>query len=186
MREATATLRANGEAPLRIGVVADTHSRPHPDTARHLAAFAPDAILHAGDIGELEVLGGLAAIAPVHAVRGNIDVRAPDLPDVLVIDAFGPTGTRLRMLVTHIAVNGPKIRADAARLARAHAAELIVCGHSHVPFLGRDRGLAVFNPGSIGPRRFTLPILFGTIVIDASGARFAHVDCETGLRWNPP
>jgi uncharacterized protein len=186
MLEATATLRANGDAPLRIGVVADTHSLPHADTARHLAAFAPDAILHAGDIGDVAVLRELATIAPVHAVRGNIDGRAPDLPDVLVIDAFGPTGTSLRMLLTHIAVNGPKLRADAIRLARSRGADLVVCGHSHVPFLGLDRGLAVFNPGSVGPRRFTLPILFGTIVIDAAGTRFAHVDCETGLRWNPP
>jgi uncharacterized protein len=186
MLESAATIRANGDAPLRIGVVADTHSRPHPDTARHLAAFAPDVILHAGDIGDLEVLRGLAAIAPVHAVRGNIDVRAPDLPDVLVVDAVGPTGASLRLLLVHIAVNGPKIRADAARLARSRGAELVVCGHSHVPFLGRDRGLAVFNPGSAGPRRFTLPIVFGTLVLDATGAHFAHVDCESGQRWNPP
>lgn len=61
----------------------------------------------------------------------------------------------------HIAVYGPEVRADAARLAVASEAQLIVCGHSHVSFIGRDRGLTVFNPGSIGPRRMHLPILFG-------------------------
>jgi uncharacterized protein len=62
----------------------------------------------------------------------------------------------------------------------------VVCGHSHVPFLGRDRGLTVFNPGSIGPRRFHLPIVFGTIDVTLAGLRFAHVDCETGMQWSPP
>ncbi|HEX3759569.1 MAG TPA: metallophosphoesterase family protein, partial [Kofleriaceae bacterium] len=59
-------------------------------------------------------------------------------------------------------------------------------GHSHVPFIGRDRDLTVFNPGSIGPRRFHLPIVFGTLVITPQAVRLAHVDCETGQRWMPP
>ncbi|HWB79753.1 MAG TPA: metallophosphoesterase family protein [Nannocystaceae bacterium] len=174
-----------GEGPLRLAVIADTHSRPHPRTLEHIAAFAPTAIVHAGDIGDLEVLEALARVAPVHAVRGNIDVRAAELPDVLVIDARGPADVSLRVLLVHIGVAGPRIRADVARLARARAAELVICGHSHVPFIGRDRGLAVFNPGSAGPRRFALPIVFGTMVIDAHGAHLAHVDCETGARWAP-
>ena len=166
-------------APARLAVVADTHSRPHPDAAKHLAALAPAAILHAGDIGDPAVLDELAKIAPVYAIRGNID--APGLPDVLVLDVGD-----IRVLVVHIGVAGPHLRADAARLARAERARLVVCGHSHVPFIGEDRGLAVFNPGSIGPRRFDLPIVFGTIDISATGVRMAHVDCETGRAWSPP
>ena len=181
------TLRPDGT--LRLVVVADTHSQPHPQTAEHLAARAPDAILHAGDIGDLGVLDQLSRIAPVHAIRGNIDVHAPDLPDVLTLDlvrsAEDPQPL-LRMLLVHIGVHGPKLRAEVAAMARAHGAQAVVCGHSHVPFLGRDRGLMVFNPGSIGPRRFHLPIVFGTIDVTPSGLRLAHVDCETGAPWTPP
>jgi hypothetical protein len=61
----------------------------------------------------------------------------------------------------------------------------VVCGHSHVPFIGRDRGLSVFNPGSIGPKRFHLPIVFGVIDIAKNGVSLQHIDCETGERWEP-
>ncbi|MBA3817361.1 MAG: metallophosphoesterase family protein [Deltaproteobacteria bacterium] len=191
LRQTTASIAARADGTLRLAVVADTHSLPHPDAARHLAALAPDAILHGGDIGELEVLDQLAAIAPVYAVRGNIDTRARDLPDVMTIDvtsgAGASAGTRvLRILLTHIAVAGPRIRADVAKLARAAGASLVVCGHSHVPFMGVDRGLTVFNPGSIGPRRFSLPIVFGTIDLRPTGVRLAHISAETGQPWSPP
>jgi uncharacterized protein len=217
------TLRARAGGELRLGVVADTHSSPHPMTGARLAALQPDAILHAGDIGELAVLEPLRAIAPLYAVRGNIDARAPGLPDVLVVDVRGewPEGTEvisdarrsalddrdagddegdgaedarapddspllLRFLLLHIAVAGPRLRAEVARLAVAEGASLIVCGHSHVPFIGRDRGIAMFNPGSVGPRRFHLPIVLGSISISGGRARLAHIDCESGSPWSPP
>lgn len=176
-------LRADGTA--RFVAVADTHSQPHARIAEHLAALAPDAIFHAGDIGDLAVLDDLRAIAPLYAVRGNIDTRAHQLPDVLTIELAGG-GRMMRVLLVHIAVYGPKIRADVAKLARAAKASLIVCGHSHVPFIGVDKGLTVFNPGSIGPRRFSLPIVFGTIDVTAKGVKLAHVNCETGAAWSPP
>jgi putative phosphoesterase len=148
-----------------------------------LGKLAPDAILHAGDIGDLGVLEELAAIAPVFAIRGNIDARG--LPDVLVLDAGA-----LRVLMLHIGVAGPRLRADAAKLAREARAQLVVCGHSHVPFIGDGggaRGVTVFNPGSCGPRRFHLPIVLGTIDLAPTGAvRLAHVDAETGRAWSPP
>ncbi len=170
---------------LRLAVVADTHGRPHPAAMDLIAAQRPEAILHAGDIGDLAVLDALAAVAPVHAVRGNIDTRAEGLPDALTLDLVEGERLWMRMLVVHIAVNGPRLRADVARVARAERATLVVCGHSHVPFVGRDGGLAVFNPGSVGPRRFGLPIVFGVIEVAPSGARFAHIDCETGRAWRP-
>ena len=173
-------LREDGT--LRLAAVADTHSQPHEAIDARLAALAPDAILHAGDIGDLAVLDRLAAIAPVYAVRGNIDTRAPGVPDVLVLELDGA----LRILVTHIAVAGPRLRGEVAKRARAAGASLVVCGHSHVPFIGGERGLTVFNPGSIGPRRFHLPIVFGTIDVGPRGVRLAHVDCETGAPWTPP
>lgn len=169
-----------------IAVVADTHSQPHAAIGERLAAIAPDAIVHAGDIGDAAVIDQLAATAPVFVVRGNIDTRAA-FPDVVTLDLIGVgAALRLRIFVTHIAVNGPWLRADVARMASAAGASLVVCGHSHVPFIAQQRGLTVFNPGSIGPRRFHLPIVFGTIAITPTGVRLAHIDCETGRPWTPP
>jgi putative phosphoesterase len=183
--EKSAQVAVRDDGSLRLAVVADTHSAPHPATAEHLRRLSPDAILHAGDIGDLAVLDDLEAIAPLFAVRGNIDVRAPGLPDVLVLDVVSGPASLLRILLMHIAVDGPRLRADAARLARARDAALVVCGHSHVPLVARDGDLAVYNPGSAGPRRFSLPILFGTIDVTKAAVRLAHFDCETGEPWSP-
>lgn len=184
--EARERLYARSDGSLRLVVVADTHGHPHPAAAEHIAAQRPDAILHAGDIGDLAVLDALRRLAPVVAVRGNIDVRARDLPDAVTLDVEHEERTVLRLLLVHIAVYGPKLRADAARLARDRGASLVVCGHSHVPFIGRDRGIVVLNAGSIGPRRFQLPIVFGVVELGPGGLRLHHVDCETGERWEPP
>jgi hypothetical protein len=180
----SATLALRDDGTLRIAVVADTHSQPHAAIGDRLTAIAPDAILHAGDIGDAAVIDQLARTAPVFVVRGNIDTRAT-FPDILTLDLVG-ADQRVRILLIHIAVNGPKLRADVARMARAARASLVVCGHSHVPFIGQERELTVFNPGSIGPRRFHLPIVFGTIAITPRGVRLAHIDCETGRPWSPP
>jgi uncharacterized protein len=176
-------LRDDGS--LTLGLVADTHSKPDPRGLEQLAALRPDIIVHGGDIGELSVLDTFGRIAPVLAVRGNIDVRAFDLPDALVLSLTSGGRTQLTAFLTHIAVAGSKVRADAAKRARAAKASLILCGHSHVPFFGQDRGLTVFNPGSIGPRRFTLPILYGVMCVTTSGVKLHHVDCESGERWEP-
>jgi uncharacterized protein len=176
----SATLAVDGDS-VRLAVVSDTHSQPHEQTAQRLAELAPVAILHGGDIGDLSVLDALAEVAPVYAVRGNIDTHARDLPDVLTLDVGA-----LRILLTHIALYGPKLRSEVARMARAEKAAMVVCGHSHVPFIGRDQGLAVFNPGSIGPRRFSLPIVFGTIDITPSGVKMKHIEAATGAMWMPP
>jgi putative phosphoesterase len=183
LRHAKVALRAGR---FRFAAIADTHSKPHPATEQRLSEMKPDAILHAGDIGNLEVLDRVAKIAPVFAVRGNIDGRTDDVPDVLTIDVMDGTALELRLLLLHIAVYGPKLRADAARIARREGATLVVCGHSHVPFIGLDRGLTVFNPGSVGPRRFALPIVLGAIDIARRDIRLAHIDCETGKPWLPP
>jgi predicted phosphodiesterase len=213
-----AVIRARPGDELSLAVVADTHSHPHPMTATRIRALAPDAILHAGDIGDRSVLDELTALAPLHAVRGNIDGAMPGVPDALVIDVvragaeprpvapaaaeeeegarpagdpttmddFAPADRLLRLLLLHIAVAGPRLRAEVARLATSHGASLIVCGHSHVPFIGRERGLAMFNPGSVGPRRFQLPIVLGELALAHGRVRLAHIDCETGAPWSPP
>ncbi|HVY25875.1 MAG TPA: metallophosphoesterase family protein [Polyangiaceae bacterium] len=170
----------------RFAVVADTHSKPHPQTRARLQELAPDAILHAGDIGALSVLEELAEIAPVLAVRGNIDAQVSDVPDQLLVELLNADVLKLRLLLVHIAVyGGVKLRSEVAKRAREERAGLVVCGHSHVPFLGRDRGISVFNPGSIGPKRFQLPIVLGAIDIDGSRASIRHIDCETGQTWLP-
>jgi putative phosphoesterase len=173
------------EGKLRLVVVADTHSEPHPRAAELIASLAPDRILHAGDIGDLDVLSRLAKIAPLSAVRGNIDVHAPDLPDVLTLDVRDEGESLFKIAMVHIAVYGPKLRADALRLASSERAAIVVCGHSHVPFIGRDRGFTVFNPGSIGPRRFLLPIVFGVLEVADRRVTMRHVSCETGEVWLP-
>jgi putative phosphoesterase len=172
-----------GGGTLRIIAVADTHGRPHPDLGKRIDELAPAHILHAGDIGDAAVLCDLEKHAAVTAVRGNIDGR--NWPDLVTIELQSDQGVVLRILMTHIAVYGPKLRADVLRIARAEDASLVVCGHSHVPFAAHDRGITVFNPGSVGPRRFHLPIALGVIDVSAKEVSVRHVNCETGLPWKP-
>lgn len=179
-------LRLGAGGSLRLAVVSDTHSTPHARGLAHLAALKPDAILHAGDIGELAVLDALALVAPVYAVRGNIDAVTRELPEALTLTVIGRDGPALRLLLTHVGVSGVRLLADVAKLARAEGATLVVCGHSHVPFVGKDRDLTIFNPGSMGPRRFALPIVFGVLELSKRGLSLRHVDCETGKPWQPP
>jgi putative phosphoesterase len=192
------------EPELRIACVADTHSKPHPDLARWLDELAPQRILHAGDIGKEAVLRDLEKHAPVTAVRGNIDeLGEPDIVTVAIDDFAAKrrsrrnsrelegraletsTGALLKIVLTHIAVNGPRLRPDVLALAKREDASLVVCGHSHVPFANHDRGMTVFNPGSAGPRRFQLPILFGVVRVRRDGVTLEHIDCETGKTWKP-
>jgi uncharacterized protein len=166
-------------------VVADTHSAPHADALALIASHKPDAIVHGGDIGDLRVLDVLGKIAPTFAVRGNIDVHAAEVPDLMTLDLMQHDESILRILLMHIALFGPRLRADAARLAREHQARMVFCGHSHVPFIGRDKGLSMFNPGSIGPPRFGLPLVFGMFELRDNKVQMHHVDVETGERWLP-
>ncbi len=178
----------DGDGPFRIAVVSDTHSRPDTRAAELIQSLAPSLLLHAGDIGELDVLGPLSTLAPRFVpVVGNIDGVRADIPEARIIEIFraGSTAPVLKVLLTHIAVYGPKLLPAARNLAKREGAGLVVCGHSHVPLALVDGGIAVFNPGSIGPRRFHLPITFGLIEL---GERLVmrHIDCETGLPWIPP
>jgi hypothetical protein len=171
------------DGALRIVAVADTHGRPHLALGTRISELAPAHILHGGDVGDLGVLRDLEKHARVTAVRGNIDGRG--LPDLVTIKVSEGETTLLNILLTHVAVYGPRLRADVARVARAEDASLVVCGHSHVPFAAQEGGITVFNPGSVGPRRFQLPIVLGVIDVSAKGVSVRHIDCVTGLPWRP-
>ncbi len=175
----------DGQDVIRIAVISDTHSKAYVDAATLVEASQPDLILHAGDIGNRDVLDRFESIAPTYVVRGNIDDRKV-APDVVTLSLLGNEGYQLRILMTHIALYGPRLRLDAKRLADKHKPHLFVCGHSHVPFLAQENQMVVFNPGSIGPRRFHLPICFGLLEFGPGHSRLRHVDCETGETWLPP
>lgn len=174
-----------GEDLVRIAVISDTHSNAHPDAAAQVEAAKPHMILHAGDIGKPTVLDRFEEIAPTYVVRGNIDDRKV-APDVITLTLRGDDGYQLRILMTHIALYGPRLRKDAKLLASKHKPHLFVCGHSHVPFLAQEGAVVVFNPGSIGPRRFHLPICFGLLEFGPGHSKLRHIDCETGETWMPP
>ncbi|MFA5516262.1 MAG: metallophosphoesterase family protein [Desulfuromonadales bacterium] len=129
-----------------VGVVSDTHGLLRPEAVDILRGA--DLILHAGDIGGPQVLSALEALAPVVAVRGNVDT-----------DAWS-----MRLPVTEMVELGAVtlyLLHDFARLDLdpvAAGVQAIVSGHSHQPAMRQSNGVLYLNPGSIGPRRFRLPI----------------------------
>lgn len=181
-KEYSITLPASGGV---IGVISDTHSMPHKQTEQYLRIHRPTAILHAGDIGDVSCLSAFQALAPTFAVRGNIDAKGQDLPEQIVFNVSLAGQSTLRIWMTHIALRRSRLLNIVAESAKRVNAQMVVCGHSHVPFIGRDKGLTVFNPGSIGPRRFSLPIIFGLIEYGPNGVRLRHICCETGQTWHP-
>jgi uncharacterized protein len=136
---------------VRVAIVSDTHGLLRPELLELLADV--EHILHAGDIGSAEILAELEAIAPVTAVWGNtdgFDVR-DRVPETARVELGGVRvaiihGQQFRMLTP---------RAIAERFADA---DLAVHGHSHQPGIERVGGTLVVNPGSAGPRRFSLPV----------------------------
>lgn len=171
--------------PFRIVVVSDTHSVIHPNTARLVKELDADHLFHGGDIGNLGILDELRGLAPLTAVRGNIDGQVTEVPESIDVEVRAGSRSLLKILLMHIAVYGPKVRVEAWRLAQRYGSRMVVCGHSHVPFMGRDKGLVLFNPGSIGPRRGSLPITLGLLEVSPTGINLKHVNCETGQTWRP-
>jgi putative phosphoesterase len=129
-----------------IGVISDTHGLLRPEAVKALAGV--ELIIHAGDIGNPQVLEALTRIAPVHAVRGNTDRAdwAAALPLTRVVEVGGVLIYVLHELFT--------LNLDPA--AAGFAA--VIFGHSHSPHMERKNGVLYLNPGSAGPRRFTLPV----------------------------
>lgn len=186
VRHETRRIEISG-TPARIVVVADTHGSLHPKAAPLIYDLAPSAIIHAGDVGVLEILDELGQIAPTIAVRGNIDPRSSGLFDIVTVELVldGGDGPGMTILLIHEGIARARLRAQVRRMAFERDAQLVICGHSHIPWIGRDGEVAVLNPGSAGPRRFTLPITFAVVEITSEGASLFHIDCEAGTRWDP-
>lgn len=151
---------------LRVGVISDTHGLLRPQALEALAGAQH--LIHAGDVGTPEILERLRELAPVTAVRGNNDVEqwADALPAALT---FELAGARLHLL--H----------DLAELAVAPARagiHVVIAGHSHQPALRRSEGVLYLNPGSAGPRRFSLPVSIAWLDIDNGtlGARLVELN----------
>lgn len=137
-----------------IGVISDTHGLLRPEA---LAAFrGVEHILHAGDVGNIGILEKLREIAPVTAIRGNVDASGAcaELPATDVVEL----GDKLFYLVH--SVNDLDINPVAARVA------MVVSGHSHKASVSARDGVVYFNPGSAGPRRFSLPVTVGFVTVE--------------------
>ncbi|MGH7266173.1 MAG: metallophosphoesterase family protein [Candidatus Rokuibacteriota bacterium] len=148
---------------MKIGVVSDTHGKLDPAVLRIFRGV--DRIVHAGDIGRLEVIAGLEAIAPVLAVEGNND-HFRCFPEERMERLAGH-----RILVRHIVGELHQLRAaDRARLA-ALRADVVLFGHSHRPYRARLGATLLFNPGSAGPRRFSLPRTVGLLWLEPDRIR---------------
>ena len=141
----------------RIGVISDTHGLVRPEALKALRGS--DLIIHAGDVGKPEVLERLRWLAPVTAVRGNVDrgAWADELPEERTVEAGGA-----RIHVVH------NLKAMASEPA---GCRVVISGHSHRPSIQRRDGVIYLNPGSAGPRRFTLPVAVATIHLDGRGLR---------------
>ena len=136
-----------------IGVISDTHGLLRPEALAPLRGS--DLIIHAGDVGEPEILEALQAIAPVHAVRGNTDGGA--FGAALPLDAVVRWQGQL-IYVLHILA---ELELD----PRAGGFHAVVFGHSHKPEIAEREDVLYFNPGSAGPRRFSLPVTVGRITL---------------------
>jgi putative phosphoesterase len=148
---------------MKIGVVSDTHGLLRPEVAPALAGV--DQILHLGDVGKSSIIRELSRIAPVTAIRGNIDREGPcsRLPETDVVLAEGRYIYMLHDLKT--------LHLDPA--AGRFAA--VLYGHTHVPNFVKKRGVLYFNPGSCGPRRFELPVTVGLLTVGADGDLEAEI-----------
>jgi uncharacterized protein len=145
------------EPSLLIGVISDTHGLLRPEAVSALDGV--DHILHAGDVGDSAILTRLRELAPITAIRGNVDEHGPcsRLPATEVVEFLGHS-----IYVLH-----DRHALDLDPAAAGFAA--IISGHSHKPLIEWRRDILYFNPGSAGPRRFSLPISIGFVRVSKAG-----------------
>lgn len=155
-----------------IGVISDTHGLVREEVKSELASV--DLIIHAGDIGKPEVIETLQAIAPLIIIKGNIDrgAWAQDLPETQSVEIDG-----YRIHVIH---NLKELNIDPA-----DRYSVIVSGHSHIPKYATSGDVIYFNPGSVGPRRFHLPISMGKLHISEQGIEGELIHLNLHGLWVP-
>lgn len=141
-----------------IGLISDTHGLVRPKAAAALAGVSR--ILHAGDVGRPEVLDQLSAIAPVTAVRGNVDFGG--WANALPADA----ALSIKGRGIYILHNLKEIGIDPVEAGIS----VVLFGHTHRPLVENRRGVLYVNPGSAGPRRFALPISIGFLRLEENAA----------------
>lgn len=139
---------------MEIGVISDTHGLLRPEALEALQGSQH--IIHAGDVGDPLILERLAEVAPVTAVRGNVDYGewAKKLPETNVLEVEG-----VSIYVLHI-LDRLDLKPEAAGFSA------VIYGHSHVSKQETKNGVLYFNPGSAGPKRFSLPISVGRLMIE--------------------
>lgn len=152
--------------PTKIGLISDTHGLLREEALQALRGS--ELIIHAGDVGDPEILKALGKIAPVVAVRGNVDTAewAKALPETAVAEVGG----------VHIYVLHDLHALDLN--ARASGFSIVVSGHSHQPGRSERDGVLYINPGSAGPRRFNLPIMLARLDLGISPWGVEFVDLE--------
>lgn len=155
-----------GINPKRIGLISDTHGLLREEALRALRGS--DLIVHAGDVGEREILEKLKQMAPVVAVRGNVDTEhwARALPLTAVVEAG-----QVQIYVLHD-VNALDLDPGAAGF------QIVVSGHSHKFGRSERAGVVYINPGSAGPRRFQLPITVARLDLGKTPWSVEFVDLE--------
>ena len=150
---------------MRIGVISDTHGMF--DHTVVTLFDGVDAIIHAGDIGKLEVISRLEQIAPVIAVEGNND-WFNQFPTETIQKLAGQT-----VLVRHIFGELHQLQAADINMLDRVRPDIVVFGHSHRPYVERLGRTMLFNPGSAGPKRFSLPRTVGLLSLAEN-----HVEAE--------
>jgi uncharacterized protein len=137
----------------RIGIISDTHGLLRPDALTALEGV--EHILHAGDVGDPLILRELGKVAPVTAIRGNIDVHG-ECSQLAETEVVTLHGYMFYMVHDRHALDLDPAAADFAA---------VITGHSHQPLIEWRNGVLFMNPGSAGPRRFSLPISLGLVTI---------------------
>jgi len=139
----------------RIGIISDTHGLLRPEVTEYLQDC--DMIVHAGDVGSVEIIEQLQNIAPLVVVRGNVDNGLNKLSLYEMFEFFGKT-----LYVYH---GHKELDIDPA----AAGVDVIISGHSHVPLITYKKSILYINPGSAGPKRFSLAVSIASLVISDSG-----------------
>ena len=162
---------------IRLGVIADTHGLFDPAIRRHFSGV--DHIIHAGDIGNRSVIEQLEMIAPVTAVSGNVDgYEESGFPTEAIIKLNG-----FRIAIRHVVFEAGKLTEDGRAFLDRTRPDICIFGHTHQPRSEWLGDTLLFNPGSAGPKRFTLPRMVGRITM---GIRLSakHITLED--RVPPP